>query len=138
VPIALTNKYYLSYQELLVICVTSNLIDIFYEDSKVDSVETIKAWVCNTLFLIKASVVYNERMAQEYNYQIGSNYCEEVGFGSFPKDLFNVTMYSLSVFSNYKVIFTNAENIHEICCNNLVSQEIAQTFGYDCHYCLLP
>ena len=100
--------------------------------------ETIKAWVCNTLFLITASVVYYERMAQEYNYQIGSNYCEEVGFGSFPNDLFYVIMYLLSDFSNYKVIFTNAENIHEICCNILVSQEISRTFGHDCHYCLLP
>ena len=111
-PTVLTNKYHKGY--LRMVCFLSHLklgywIDIFTKFSKVDSVETIKAWVCNTLFLIKASVVYNERMAQEYNYQIGSNYCEEVGFGSFPKDLFNVTMYLLSYFSNYKVIFTKAE-----------------------------
>ena len=43
----------------------------------------------------------------------------------FPNALFYVTMYLLFDFSNYKVIFTNAENIHEICCNILVSQEIA-------------
>ena len=70
------------------------------------------------------SVVYYERMTRENNYQIGSNYCEEVGFGSFPNDLFYVTMYLLLDFSNYKVTFTNAENIREMCCNILVSQEM--------------
>ena len=112
---------------MFVICLTSNLIDIFYEDLKGlfsgDNQSLSK--VSNTPFLIKASVVNCESMAREYNYQIGSKYCENVGFGSFANDLFYVTMYLLSDFSNYKVIFTNAENIHEICCNILVSQEIA-------------